>query len=165
MFKYFLDRSDQGSDHCGGDHTASDLLVCLLNAPPRQHGKEISLLLPRMGLCFAQTWKEWFPSFRTKHGMLKQTSGGKGGTPACQVLEKRQERGDVNIYISHLLLIGRTRAEQALKFETLVKLLEWTIPSYTQLSFLAYAFFYLTKCVCPSNCVRSLFFKFLLLAG
>ena len=86
MSKYLLDRSDQGSNHCAGDRIASDLRVCLLNAPLGQHEKERSLLLPHVGLCFAQMWKEWCPSFRMKH---ETDFWGKGNPTARQVLEER----------------------------------------------------------------------------
>lgn len=98
-FKYFLDSSDQGSNHCGGDRVACHLLICLLNAALRQHRKERSAVLSPVGLCFAQTWKEQFPSFRMEHWRTKTHCWGKGATPAQQVLDKRQERGGANICI------------------------------------------------------------------
>lgn len=84
-----LDGSDQGSNHCGGSHVASGLLVCLLNAPLRQHEKE------RSGLCFPQSWKKcvvFFFPFRMEHGGLKQTSG-KGRCPSISGTRKEARKG------------------------------------------------------------------------
>lgn len=35
----FCVKATKASNHCGGDHAASDLLVCLLNVPLREHEK------------------------------------------------------------------------------------------------------------------------------
>lgn len=150
-FKYFLDSSDQGSNYCGGDRVACHLLICLLNAALRQHRKERSAVLSPVGLCFAQTWKEQFPSFRMEHGELKHTAGERE-LPQHSRYQIRGKKGEVQTYVSHLLLIGKTRVEQALKTEALIKLSEYTSVSCIPFGviFLHMHIFLLTQMFVPS---------------
>lgn len=49
----FCVKATKTSNHCAGDHVASDLLVCLLNVPLREHEKERSLLKHKWNVFFS----------------------------------------------------------------------------------------------------------------